>query len=536
MDLATSAVMRRVDEYAIHACGIPSLTLMENAGAGVVAMMERRLGPFDGERVLVACGRGNNGGDGFVIARLLHERGVAVRALCWAPRETLSPDCAANLDALLACGGTVVSGDAAFEALEAFDGADVYVDALLGTGAHGAPREATLRAVRAFAAAAEAGARIVAVDVPTGVDADTGDVPGDAVPASLTATLGLGKRGLLLYPGRSYAGLVEQIDIGIPEQAVRAIAPEPLPRALDADTVRALLPRRAPTAHKGEAGRVLIVGGSRGMTGAVALAARAAIRMGAGLVTVVTPRSQQPVVAALAAEPMTLGVAETASGGLHADALDDILRAAARADAVALGPGLGRDASSLHLVRVLLEALEAPVVLDADGLHALAAECGGQCHAETVHPRPSGRHGRELVLTPHAGEMHVVSGVALAGIEAARFELPVRLAQAGGAVVLLKGAPTVIAAPDGRAWVSTTGNPGMATGGAGDVLTGAIVALLGQRLGAFEAAACGAWVHGLAGDLAAERQGVLGLSAGDIVEALPAATLAVLEPWRGDAA
>ncbi len=536
MRLATAALMRRIDEYAIYHCGIPSRTLMENAGRGVVAMMERRLGPFDGLRVLVACGRGNNGGDGLVIARALHEAGVDVRALVWEPREAMSADAAANLDALLACGGTVLVGDAAFAALEAFDGSDVYVDALLGTGSSGAPRGWTQRAVQALERAAGNGGRIVAVDIPTGIDADTGDVPGDAVPATYTATLGLGKRGLVRFPARSYAGVVEEIDIGIPEQAVRAIAPEPLPRVLDADTVRALLPVRPPTAHKGDAGRVAIIGGARGMTGAVALAARAAVRMGAGLVTVLVPRSQQAVVAALAAEPMTRGVAETPDGALHTDALEEILTAVARADAVAIGPGLGRDPSSLHLVRELLAALEAPVVLDADGLHALAAECGGTCAADAVHTRPTGRHGRDLVLTPHAGEMHVLSGVDAAAVDPARFDLPGRVAQASGAVVLLKGTPTVIAAPDGHAWVSTTGNPGMATGGAGDVLTGAVVALLGQRVPAFEAAACAAWLHGMAGDLAVERTGVLGLSAGDLAETLPAATLAAQEPWRGDVA
>ena len=532
MQLATASLMRRIDEYAIHTRGIPSRTLMENAGCGVAAMMERRFGPLARERVIVACGRGNNGGDGMVIARVLHEAGVAVQALVWAPGEAMSPDCAANHDALLAAGGTVVLGDAAFAILELDGGADLYVDALLGTGSHGAPHGTIQRAVQALAHAAERGARVIAVDIPSGIDADTGDVPGDAVPATCTATLGLGKRGLVLYPARSYAGLVEEIGIGIPEQAVRAMAPRALPRVIDAATVRAHLPRRSPTAHKGNAGRVVIIGGSRGMSGAVVLAARAAVRMGAGLVTMVVPRSLQPVVAALAAEPMSRGVAETPGGALHFDALDDILQAAARADVVAIGPGMGRDASTLLLVRELLGALEAPVVLDADGLHALSAECAGACEADVVHARPTGRHGRDLVVTPHLGEMHTLSGVAAARIEPARFDLPVRLAHASGAIVLLKGTPTIIAAPDGRSWVSTTGNPGMATGGAGDVLTGAVTALLGQRVPAFEAAALAAWLHGAAGDLAVERFGVLGLSAGDLIDALPAATLAVL----GDAA
>ncbi len=531
MRLVTAAMMRAIDQSAMHGHGISSLTLMENAGRGVAALLERRFGPLAGSRrrVWVACGHGNNGGDGMVVARLLHQSGVTVRALAWAERDAMSPECAINCDALAAAGGALLSGDAAFTALESADASDLFVDALLGTGAHGAPRGATQRAVQALARLAERGARVVSLDIPSGLDADTGAIPGDAVPATCTATLGLGKRGLVLYPGRSYAGLVEVLDIGIPDAAVQAVAREPLPTVMDVAAVRAALPRRAPTAHKGDAGRVVIVGGSRDMSGAVALAARAAVRMGAGTVTMVVPRSVQPIVAGFVPEPMTHGVAETPSGALHLDALAEILAACARASVVAIGPGMGRDLATLLLVRELLAVLEAPVVLDADGLHALAAECDGACPADVLHVRPTGRRGRSLTVTPHVGEIRVLTGVAHEHIEAARFDLPQQLARASDVVVLLKGTPTVVAAPDGRRAVTTTGNPGMATGGAGDALTGALAALIGQGVPSFEAAATAAWLHGAAGDLAVQRRGVLGLNAGDIIEMLPAATLAAWE-------
>jgi NAD(P)H-hydrate epimerase len=520
--------MRQIDHDAIHVRGISSLTLMENAGRGVFDLIENWYGPVGRKAILVVCGRGNNGGDGLVIARHLLQHHAAARAFIVGEIESLTPDAQHMCRMYKEAGGQVVvihsEQDLTAASVDMGNPA-LVIDALLGTGSTGAPRGLIAAAVEYIATLARAGTPVVAVDLPTGVDADKGAIPGVAVPASYTATLALWKRGLLLYPGRTFAGLVEVVDIGMPPESVARAGD--LTDLADEAFCRSRVPYRSPTAHKGSVGRVLIVGGSSGMVGAVALAARAAVRMGAGLVTAVVPRSLQDILATKLTEPLTLGVSETPDRALALDAADAILHAAARADVVALGPGCGRAPSTLALIRTLLERLPVPVVLDADGLTVLAAEDAADA-SSALRSRKA-----PLVITPHVGEMARITKMDATAIEAQRFDVPAKVAEERNAVVLLKGPPTIVAAPGSRPAAVPTGNPGMATGGTGDVLTGAIAALIGQRLSPFDAAVLGAYLHGRAGDLAAAQRGEIGLAAGDVVEFLPDATLHLARPAHG---
>ena len=355
---------------------------------------------------------------------------------------------------------------------------------------------------------------MVAVDVPTGVSADTGAIARRAVRADLTVTFGCPKRGHFLYPGRAFTGTLEVVDIGLAPDALSAAA-LPISVATPSEMAR-LLPGRDPRAHKRSVGRVLVVGGSVGLTGAVALAAHAALRAGAGYVQVAVPKSLNDVLEIKLTEEMTLPMPETAERSLAMAALEPLIARVADADVVALGSGLSRHRESAEVARRVLAESERPVVLDADGLNAF--EGGADAISRARAPR---------VLTPHVGEMHRLTGLPAAEIEARRIDVAREWAQRWSAVVVLKGAPTVTASPEGLATLNPTGNPGMATAGTGDVLTGVIAALLAQGVSPYDAARLGVYLHGVAGDLAAGEKGQIGLVAGDVVERLPAATVAL---------
>jgi len=543
--VVTAAEMRVIDQEAQRRYGLPEVVLMENAGLRVVEAISDRFGPLPRLRVVVVCGKGSNGGDGFVAARHLMVAGARVRVWLAGDPADMAGAAKANCDIFMRFGGKIdsiptatpadgegVRGRAARAAsdwparlADDLAQADVIIDALLGTGAHGAVAGALGEAIAAINAS---GRPVVAVDLPSGVNADTGAVLGAAVKADLTVTFGAPKPGLLLHPGAALTGELVIADISLPA-VLLASAPGGL-ELLTAEEVAALLPRRAPTAHKGDAGRLLIIAGSRGLTGAAALAAEAAVRAGAGLVTVLTPTSAQPILAAKLTEAMTAAGPETAGGQLAADAVEDALRLAARADAVAVGPGLGVGDGVRALLRCLVATEGVPLVLDADALNVLAGEPGGAA-AVVAGAR------RQVVLTPHPGELARLVGSEVAAVAADRIAAARELAGAGRCCVVLKGAPTVIAAADGTAWLNPTGNPGMASGGMGDALTGAIAALIAQGLTPVEAARAGVFLHGLAGDIAAEEIGDIGLAAGDVAARLPAArrrALAAGETARGE--
>jgi NAD(P)H-hydrate epimerase len=493
----TAAEMRAADAAAVRA-GTPVGTLMERAGAGAVTAIERRFGGLRGFRVHVVCGKGNNGGDGFVVARLLAERGARVEV------RRLESELGADAQAAFARYEGAVVDHAPARA------PDFVIDAVLGTGARGPLPLAYEEALRA--ACASPVTRVIALDLPTGLDADRGrPLEGGTFVqrADLTVTFAHLKPAHVLYPGRALCGAIEVVDIGVEP------APESKPVELATeDMVATLLPRRKSTAHKGDAGRVLTVGGSAGLTGAIVLASMSALRAGAGYVTAAVPESVNDAIESAMIEAMTWPLPEAPERSLAAGAAPMIVARSREVQALALGPGLSRAPESADLARRVLAESAAPVVLDADALNAFAGK--------TALLAPSHRRS-PLVMTPHLGELSRLTGLAPAALEEARLDLARRFAEEWGAVLVMKGAPTVVAAPTGEATVNPTGNPGMATIGMGDVLTGVIAAFLAQGLSPYDAARAGAYVHGLAADLAHARVGTLGLVAGDVSAALPQA-------------
>ena len=513
--LPDAEMMRAVDRWAIEEREVPSLELMERAGAGVARTVER-ISP-DGE-VAVVCGKGNNGGDGLVAARLLREAGREVAVLCVAPLGELSGDALHSLNRLSGDPPLQLAADQkpglARNGAGPFERAAVVVDALLGTGFQGEPRGEMVGAIERIN---DSGAPVVSVDVPSGVDVSTGVVSGRAVNATVTVSFHSSKPGLWIHPGKGHAGVVETIDIGIPRGA-----PVAAEIGLMDPSVLRLLPRRGASSTKFTSGHVLVVGGSRGLTGAPQMCAHASMRAGAGYVTACVPASLQAIIAGAGpVEMMTRGLPDD-DGGLAEEGVAEMLAEARRGGALALGPGLGRSDGAFAFARALARQATVALVLDADGLNAHAgrlAELEGR-NAPTV-------------LTPHAGELGRLLELDSAEIERERLRHVRVAAELAGAVVVLKGDDTLIAEPRGRVAVSPGATPALATAGTGDVLTGVLAALLAAGLDAFSAAAAGVWLHAAAGREAARRQGAAeGVVASDVISALPAAR-AVVNGSRG---
>jgi len=519
--LPDAEMMRATDRWAIDDRQVPSLELMERAGAGVARTVER-VAP-DGPAVVV-CGKGNNGGDGLVVARLLREAGREVTVICVAPAQEFSGDALESLrrltgepprllDAELKAHGSESSG-------RPFAAAVVIVDALLGTGFQGEPRGAVVGAIDRIN---DAAAPVVSVDVPSGVDASTGVVSGRAVDASGTVSFHASKPGLWIHPGKAHSGVVETIDIGIPRGA-----PVAAEIGLMQPAVLEVLPRRGASSTKFTSGHVLVAGGSRGLTGAPQMCAHASMRAGAGYVTTCVPASLQALIAGAGpVEMMTRGLPDD-DGGLTAEGVASVLSEIRRGGALALGPGLGRSDGAFAFARALARQATVALVLDADGLNAHAGRLG----------ELTARHA-PTVLTPHAGELGRLLELDSAEIERERLRHVRTAAELAGAVVVLKGDDTLVSEPRGRVAVSPGATPALATAGTGDVLTGVIAALLAQGLDPFSAAAAGVWLHAAAGREAARRQGAAeGVVASDVIAALPAARAGADpagRPDRGDA-
>jgi len=520
--LVTAEEMRRLDRATIEGGHATGVALMERAGFGVAEAIERRYGPTLGFRVLALCGTGNNGGDGFVAARELKARGAEVHAGILGDPGKVAGDAGLQLDRLREAGiePEPIHDEQGLERLLlSRDRFDFALDALLGTGARGVPEGIVAAGVQALRDLDDAGTHVIAVDLPTGANADTGEIARRTVRADLTVTFGCPKRAHWLFPARAFVGPLEVVDIGL----VPSFGPDDSPaRWIEVPTLNdmaALVPRRSPRAHKTSVGRVLVIGGSPGLTGAVALAARAAKRSGAGYVITAVPASLADVLAIKLTEEMTRAMPETASRALDLGALPRLLDATERADVVTLGSGMSRDLSTAELVRRLAAGLPRPVVIDADGLNAFAGR------AESPGAAPTGSDGAPWarIVTPHVGEMARLTGLEPGTIELNRIDVAREWAARWNAIVVLKGAPTVTAHPGGHATVNPTGNPGLATAGTGDVLCGVIAALLGQGLQAYDAARLGAFVHGMAGDRAATAWGQIGMCASDVITELPRA-------------
>ncbi len=511
----TSVEMGAADRRTIQEIGLPGAVLMENAGAAVAEAVRRRYG--HSRKLVVLCGKGNNGGDGFVVARRLQDLG-AVAYLVGA-RGDVRGDALIHMGAYERSGGRlveVVDGTAWQSVRRDVVTADVVVDALLGTGLRQEPSGLVGQIVREMEAARRAGGvAVVAVDVPSGVSSDTGEVPWEALGADLTVTFAAPKYGHVLPPACDKIGELLVADIGIPRAAVEASGPR-LFLTEPADALRAF-PGRAPAAHKGAFGHVLLVAGSVGKTGAAILSGLGALRTGAGLVTVATAAPAQATVAAGRPELMTEPLPVGADGRLSGDAVSRAIALARACDAVVLGPGLGQDGATRDFVREFVRRVTGPLLVDADGLNALSASPRVPSAVDLL------RREGPTVVTPHPGEMARLDGVTTPEVQRRRLETARAFAVATGAHVVLKGHRTLTADATGRAAVNATGNPGMATGGTGDVLAGIIGALLARGVDAWVASTAGVFLHGLAGDVAVERMGPDALVAGDLIDALPAA-------------
>jgi NAD(P)H-hydrate epimerase len=495
--------MREADRRTIEDIGIPSVVLMENAGRQAVAAMEAAFEDLATSRVGVICGRGNNGGDGFVVARTLIQRGIETMVFLLGSVAEIRGDARTNLEILGRIGLTVVEiTDAQEWELHSTEisECDVIVDAILGTGFRGRLSgllETVVADVNSLSAP------VVSIDLPTGVSADTQVLEGEAIDASMTVTLAAPKIPLVFPPADSHAGDLVIADIGIPHPVIDEVEGQYL-ELLTREQMRELVPVRAPESHKGDFGRVLVIAGSRGRTGAAHLAAMGALKSGAGLVTVATPHSCLPIVAAMAPEYMTEPLEETTSGTIDFGAVDRVLDM--QTDVIALGPGLGQAPGTAAFVQALVERAGVPLVLDADALNAFVGD----------PERLVGRDGVDVIITPHPGEMARLLGVSVDEVQRDRLGTARDFAAAHRVHVVLKGNRTVIAAPDGRTFVNLTGNAGMATGGTGDLLTGMIAAWFAQLLDAEAACKLAVYVHGTAGDLAEADEGEVSMTASDL--------------------
>jgi len=506
MKLLTAAEMREMDRRAIQDLGIPSLVLMENAGRTTYEILRREFPDLQGD-VAVLAGRGNNGGDGFVVARYLANAGTPAAVFLLGPRDRVSGDARVNLEILaqLGIGVTEVLTDGDLkDALHRLARAGLIVDALLGTGLNSPVTglmAALIRGVNRLRVP------VLAVDIPTGLSADTGEALGAALEAEVTATYGWPKLGQVLPPGRDYVGRLWQVDISIPPD-LAGQAPLELAGARD---LRALLPPRPWASHKGNFGHLLVLAGSEGKTGAAAMACEAALRAGAGLVTLGIPAGLNDILEVKLTEAMTLPLPEAAEArALGQTALKPILAFLDDRSTLAVGPGLGTHPETRDLICRLVHDLPQPMVIDADGVNHLAGDAGSWKGA--AGPR---------ILTPHPGEMARLTGLTTADVQARRLDLARKTAARFGVTLVLKGAQTVVAAPDGRASLNSTGNPALASGGAGDVLTGLIGGFLAQGLSPWDAARLGVYLHGLAADFWVSRYGPRGMIAGDLLTALP---------------
>ncbi len=515
MKLATAAQMRAMDQATFRDYGMPSIVLMENAALRIVDEIAARLGPLGGKTIAVVCGKGNNGGDGLAVARHLHTRfGADVRVWLAAAPAALTGDALANYDMARKFG--VPIQDAAKPG-DAFSRADMIVDALLGTGIKGGV-EGELALV--IAAINDAHKPTVSVDVPSGLDADTGRVDGACVRATVTVTLALAKIGLWDFPGQDYVGELVVADIGMPRPVMQADNIQ-VSLTQAADIARWLPPRtEGNSSNKGTFGTALLFAGSQGMVGAAVLCAEAAARTGAGLTTLAVPQDAQSIVMSrINPVVMTRGLPQTEHGAFAAQALEPALALTERGGAAAIGPGLGgtHDDQTRAFVHGFVSRCRVPLVVDADALNILSMQ--DDQGASLVKGRAA-----PTILTPHPGEMGRLLGMDTQAVQADRRQAVERAAALFGCTVLLKGARTWVASPDGALNINATGNAGMASGGMGDTLTGIITALLACGLGAHEAASAGAYLHGLAGDLVKDKQGgKAGLLATDIIDMLPRA-------------
>lgn len=508
MKIVTAEEMRGIDQRASQEYGVASLILMENAGIRVVEVAETYLENSTLRRVVIVAGKGNNGGDGLVVARHLMNSGARVDTFLLGDPEEMTPDTRVNYEILRKMEARLFplkDEDGLNRLLISTLSADLIIDALYGISFRGRLREFDSQVVSIMNQARKP---IVAVDIPSGVEADTGRVIGEAVRASWTVTLALPKLGLLLEPGCSFAGRVTVADISIPS---KLLSEKTLKTSLlTEDLIKGFFPPRPRQSHKGTFGHALVIGGSIGMTGAVMLSAASALTVGAGLVTAAVPESLLPIVEGGLVEVMTAPLAETRQKSIALEALPAIENLLGTVSVCAIGPGMSRYPEAKAIVRFVLERSGVPVVIDADGLNALGEDMSVLENRQIP-----------IVLTPHPGEMSRLLGTTVGELQSRRMEAARAASSKWGVTVVLKGSGTIVAEPNGETYLNVTGNPGMATAGSGDVLTGIITGLIAQGIRPNAAAGIGTYLHGKAGDLIKETRGERGMIAGDLIRALP---------------
>jgi NAD(P)H-hydrate epimerase len=508
MRLVKSSEIQEMDRITIEEMGVPGVVLMENAARGATRAFLDHFSPPSGSHALVLCGRGNNGGDGYAIARYLHQAGVRVTVIVLAETARIGGDALLNLEVIKRMRLNIIEAADREEwnrKSELISTCDYIVDGILGTGLN-APVHGMYEEI--IEAVNRSQKPVMAVDIPSGLNADTGQVMGAAVRADLTVTFGFPKAGQLVYPGAELVGRLVCINIGIPNEVADRI---PITFSLIVpDDFKDLLVKGAQNTHKGNRGHLLILAGSIGKTGAASLTALGALRGGAGLVTLGTPESLNAILEEKLTEAMTVPLPATSEGSLSLQAEEQIIRLMDGKTAVAIGPGLSTHSETTALVRRIVSRCSLPMVIDADGLNALAGDV-------SVLENCRGR----AILTPHPGEMGRLSGLTNRDVQADRLGNASRFAKQHQCILVLKGARTVVAQPEGRTYINPTGNPALSSGGSGDVLTGLIGGYLARGSTATKAALAGVFLHGLAADFLGETMGQAGILAGELPGVVP---------------
>ena len=509
MPLVTASEMKEIDRKAAEVFGTPTHDLMENAGKGLSKVIFKHYP--DIKRIAIFCGKGNNGGDGLVAARYLSGKAkVVVFLLC--RKDEMSGDARANLGKFKGKLFEITTEEEFKKTISGAAKADIIVDAILGTGLNSnlsGPYRSVVEGINAL------GKEVVSVDIPSGINSDTGQIMGAAVKADLTITFGIPKVGLYLFPGMEHSGKVEVIDIGFPEALTSGEAIKT--GIIERSDIAPLFPARQKDTHKGSYGHLLVIAGSRGKTGAAAMASTAALRTGTGLVTLAVPKNLQPIYEIKLIEVMTEPLSEGERWSIGENALGEVLSLAEDKSAVAIGPGIMPIPAATMVMAELIKELYQPVVIDAGGIDAIIS-----------NPDVLKKAKGQRVITPHPGEMGRLLGVSSRDVQADRVGIAKRYAEENNVCVVLKGAHTVIAVPEGNVFINTTGNPGMATAGAGDVLTGMIGGLLAQGFKPELATIAAVYLHGLAGDLIRNEKGEYGIMATDLIDKIPYAIKSVV--------
>jgi hydroxyethylthiazole kinase-like uncharacterized protein yjeF len=563
MQVATPLQMREIDRKAITEYGIPGIVLMENAALQVVREIERMLGEVAGKKILVFAGKGNNGGDAFAVARHLYNKGARIGLCVLACRNSIKGDAAVNLAIIEKMGIEMVeiigtgnndnneSKDSNDNKKDAGNGdnrgntgncpgkdsmredtenktkylkgiqyaknwlamADLVVDGIFGTGLKGEITGVGAEIIKLINSYSKP---VISIDIPSGINGETGDVCGVCIKASKTVTFGLPKIGLILFPGCEYAGELIVADIGIPPEVLGGMGIKI--HIIEKKTVASMIPARERQTNKGDYGKVLIISGSRGMTGAGCLAARAAHRAGAGLVYLAVPGSLLPVYGASLTETIVIPVEDQGKGHIVLDGVVFLEKQMEGKDVIAAGPGLSVNEGTIGFISRIIESSTLPLVLDADALNAIAHDVSVLKRLKTT-----------AVITPHPGEMARLTGKSTDQVQRDRVNMAREFASKWGVITVLKGFRTVVALPDETIYINLTGNPGMATAGTGDVLTGIIAGLIAQGIKPEDAAVAGVYLHGLAGDIAAFKKGEYGLVASNLVDEIPGAIMEIVD-------